>query len=48
MDVAATVGTQTAIWDGTDEAGRTVAPGVYLARATLAGVKLDRKVVRIP
>jgi hypothetical protein len=35
-------------WDGKDDAGRAVAPGVYLARATVAGKSADQKVVRIP
>ncbi len=48
VDRAAVAGPVRATWDGLDDAGRVVAPGVYLARATVAGQHLDRKVVRIP
>jgi hypothetical protein len=47
-DAPATAGPVSVAWDGADDQGRAVAPGVYLARATLAGRTLDRKVVRIP
>jgi hypothetical protein len=47
LDKAATAGPVRAAWDGLDDAGRTVAPGVYLARATVDGQHLDRKLVRI-
>lgn len=48
LEAPAAAGPVTASWDGTDEAGHRVAPGVYLARATVADQRLDRKVVRIP
>jgi hypothetical protein len=48
VDAPAVPGPQSVAWDGADDAGRPVAPGVYLARATWAGETLDRKVVRIP
>ena len=48
LDAPAAAGPLNATWDGADQGGRAVAPGVYLARATLAGRTLDRKVVRIP
>ena len=48
LDVPAVAGPMTVRWDGADGEGRTVAPGVYLARAAVAGERLDRKVVRIP
>ena len=48
VDAPAVAGPVSVTWDGADDEGRIVAPGVYLARATLAGTTLDRKVVRIP
>ena len=48
VDRDAVAGPLRAAWNGVDDAGRTVAPGVYLARATVAGAHLDHKVVRIP
>lgn len=48
VDSRAAPGPQAVTWDGKDDAGRLVAPGVYLARATVAGQHADRKVVRIP
>lgn len=48
LDAPAAAGPVNVVWDGADDAGRTVAPGVYLARARLAGETLHRKVVRIP
>jgi hypothetical protein len=47
IDRAAMAGPMRAAWDGLDDDGRVVAPGVYLARATVAGDHLDRKIVRI-
>jgi hypothetical protein len=47
-DAAAAPGPLRVTWNGTDDAGRTVAPGVYLAHATVGGAALDRKVVVIP
>ena len=47
LDRSAAAGPVRATWDGTDDTGRTVAPGIYLARASLDGEHLDRKVVRI-
>lgn len=38
-------GARRAVWDGRDEAGRPVAPGVYHARLARAGSVLARKVV---
>ncbi|MEO6462840.1 MAG: FlgD immunoglobulin-like domain containing protein, partial [Candidatus Eisenbacteria bacterium] len=46
VDVPAVPGPLHVGWDGADDAGRTVAPGIYLARATMAGENLERKVVR--
>ncbi|MGH7726202.1 MAG: phospholipase D-like domain-containing protein [Candidatus Eiseniibacteriota bacterium] len=43
----ATPGEVRASWDGLDDVGRTVPPGIYLARATVAGAHLDRKLVVI-
>jgi hypothetical protein len=48
LDAPAAAGPVSVTWDGADDAGRTVAPGVYLARASVAGERLDRKIVRIP
>jgi hypothetical protein len=48
LDAPAVAGPLNVTWDGADDGGRTVAPGVYLVRATLGGEALDRKVVRIP
>ncbi|MEP7027354.1 MAG: phospholipase D-like domain-containing protein [Candidatus Eisenbacteria bacterium] len=48
LDKAAAPGTVRATWNGLDDDGRAVAPGVYLARATVDQAHLDRKVVRIP
>jgi hypothetical protein len=48
VDGPATSGESHVLWDGTDTDGRIVAPGVYLARATVAGLHSDRKVVVIP
>jgi hypothetical protein len=48
LDAPAAAGPLAVVWDGRDEEGRAVAPGVYLARATVAGEHADRKVVRIP
>jgi phosphatidylserine/phosphatidylglycerophosphate/cardiolipin synthase-like enzyme len=48
LDAPAVSGPLAVTWDGADDAGRAVAPGVYLARATLGAERLDRKVVRIP
>ena len=36
-----------ATWDGTDERGRQVAPGVYFYRLSALGTKLTAKGVRI-
>jgi hypothetical protein len=47
LDKAATPGAVRATWDGLDDDGRAVAPGIYLARATVDGHHLDRKLVRI-
>ena len=47
LDKAATPGAVRATWDGLDDDGRAVAPGIYLARASVDGQHLDRKVVRI-
>jgi hypothetical protein len=47
LDKAATAGPVRASWDGRDDDGRTVAPGIYLVRASVDGQHLDRKVVRI-
>jgi hypothetical protein len=47
LDRAATAGPVRVTWDGTDDDGRAVAPGIYLARASVAGQHLDRKIVRI-
>jgi len=47
LDKAATPGAVRATWDGLDDNGRTVAPGIYLARASVDGHHLDRKLVRI-
>ena len=48
VERAAVAGPIRATWDGLDDQGRTVAPGVYLARATVDQQHLDRKIVRIP
>ncbi len=48
LDRPAAPGPLNVAWDGADDAGRAVPPGVYLARASLAGQHVDRKVVRIP
>ncbi len=48
LDRPATPGPLSVAWDGADDDGRAVPPGVYLARASLAGQHVDRKVVRIP
>ncbi len=48
LDRAAAPGTVRATWNGLDDDGRIVAPGVYLARATVDQAHIDRKVVRIP
>ena len=32
-------------WDGRDDAGRTVAPGVYLARLVAGDEVLDRRLI---
>jgi len=48
VDRPAVPGPLTVAWDGADDDGRVVPPGVYLARATFAGQSADRKVVRIP
>jgi len=48
VERAAVSGPLKATWDGLDDQGRTVAPGVYLARATVDQQHLDRKLVRIP
>ncbi len=48
VDRPATAGAVTVAWDGADDDGRDVAPGIYFARATLAGSQVVRKVVRIP
>ena len=48
VDRPATAGSVTVAWDGVDEGGRDVAPGIYFARASLAGSQVVRKVVRIP
>ncbi len=48
LDRPAAPGPLSVGWDGADDAGRPVPPGVYLARASLAGRHVDRKVVRIP
>jgi hypothetical protein len=48
FDGPAAAGPMSAQWDGRDAAGRDVPAGVYLARATVAGRAIDRKVVRIP
>jgi len=47
LDKAATPGAVRATWDGLDDDGRAVAPGIYLVRASVDGQHLDRKVVRI-
>ena len=47
LDQSATPGAARATWDGLDDEGRVVAPGIYLARASVDGQHLDRKVVRI-
>lgn len=38
-------GEHSAIWNGVDEAGRTVASGVYLARLQLGGIEFTRSLV---
>jgi hypothetical protein len=48
LDTPAVAGPLTVTWNGADDQGRMVAPGVYLARASLGGERIDRKVVRIP
>jgi len=48
LDRPAAAGPVTVAWDGVGDDGRAVPPGVYLARASLAGRHVDRKVVRIP
>jgi hypothetical protein len=45
FDGVAAAGEKRLTWSGTDEAGRTVAPGIYLARATVDGGHLEQKVV---
>ena len=35
-------------WDGRDDDGRTVAPGLYLVRFDGAGVKQSRRLIRMP
>ena len=41
-DATATAGRQTLAWDGRDNQGRTVAPGVYILRVTVEGDALTR------
>jgi hypothetical protein len=48
IDAPAANGEVNVAWDGTDTDGRSVAPGVYLARATVGGLQSERKVVLIP
>lgn len=40
-------GRHTELWDGADAAGRTVAPGLYLARLEAAGRALAQRIVRL-
>ena len=35
------------VWDGRDDAGREVAPGVYLVRVTVPGARETRRIVRL-
>jgi flagellar hook assembly protein FlgD len=47
VDAPAANGDVNVAWDGTDTDGRSVAPGVYLARATVGQLHSDRKLVVI-
>jgi phosphatidylserine/phosphatidylglycerophosphate/cardiolipin synthase-like enzyme len=48
VDRSVAAGSISVAWDGVDEGGRDVPPGIYFARASLAGSQVVRKVVRIP
>ena len=48
VDGPAAAGETHVAWDGKDTNGSTVAPGVYLARATVGSLQTERKVVLIP
>jgi flagellar basal-body rod modification protein FlgD len=41
-------GQQTFTWDGRNDQGRDVAPGVYTAWVIASGVRLSVKLVRVP
>lgn len=43
----AAAGMRSVTWDGADDAGRQLSPGVYLIRLDAAGVHRERRVVRI-
>jgi len=47
VDAPATEGETRVAWDGKDADGRSVAPGVYLARAAVGSLHSDRKLVVI-
>jgi hypothetical protein len=47
FDGLAAPGPQTAEWDGRDERGDAVPPGVYLAQAERAGASWTRRVLRL-
>lgn len=42
-----TAGEHTLLWDGHDESGRDVAPGLYFVRAKLDGREYSRRIVRV-
>ena len=46
LDEARTPGEYAAAWDGRDEAGATVAPGLYFARLESAGLRATVRIVR--
>ena len=45
VDASMTLGDHEVVWDGRDESGQAVAPGLYFDRLTSAGRTLSRRIV---
>ena len=48
VEVSVAPGAQDVLWDGTNQSGRVVAPGVYTAWLTGADKRRSVKLVRVP